>query len=194
MTKSELRKIFREKRNRLSIEELRLLNENLLEQFKTIDWANYSYVHVYLPLAKFNEPDTSNLINWLSQYYPNLKLVISKSNFDTGELLHYELKAETKLVENNYGILEPMNGVLVDEKLLDVVLVPLLVVDCFGNRIGYGKGFYDRFLLKCRKDVKSYGVSFFEPVELISDVGEWDVRLTNLITPERLYSFNKKQP
>lgn len=189
MTKSELRKIFKSQRNSLTVEDQYLLNEHLFEQFKKIEWANYSYVHVYLTLAKFNEPDTSNLIKWLRQFYPEIKQVISKSNFETGELLHYALNEETQLVENNYGILEPIYGDLVDEKLLDIVLVPLLVVDHFGNRVGYGKGFYDRFLLKCRKDVKTYGISFFEPVELISDVGEWDVRLTNLITPNGIYSF-----
>lgn len=190
MTKSELRKEYKRRRNNLSIPEKAIFDDQIFQNLKLLDWMSVTYVHAYLTLDRFNEPDTSQIIKWLNEFYPHIRLVISQSDFGTGHMQHYLLNEKTNLLANAYGILEPREGELVSESLIDLVLVPLLVVDTSGNRVGYGKGFYDRFLFKCREDVKSYGISFFEPVECISDVGEWDKRLTNCITPLKIYSFN----
>ena len=189
MTKSELRKEYKKRRNNLSIHDQATLNEQLFEKLRLLDWENYTYIHVYLTLERFNEPDTTRLIKWLREFHPHIQLVISKSDFTNGSMQNYILNDQTELIENSYGILEPTEGDLVDELLIDLVFVPLLVVDIEGNRVGYGKGFYDRFLSKCRTDIKSYGISFFEPVQRISDVEEWDRRLTHCITPLHIYSF-----
>ena len=190
MRKDQLRKVYKLKRQSLGLDELAALNGQIFQLLKQLDWNAYEYVHVYLPLIKFNEPDTRRLIAWLSESHPHINLVISKSDFQQGEMQHYLLDAHTKLVENKWGILEPITGQLLDEKLIDLVLVPLLVVDKQGNRVGYGKGFYDRFLSKCRKDVKTCGICFFEPVDTISDVGPWDISLQACITPNGLYQFS----
>ncbi|MCA5006042.1 5-formyltetrahydrofolate cyclo-ligase [Sphingobacterium bovistauri] len=189
MTKDQLRSEYKKKRNNLSIEVRLYLNLQILENLKQFDWQLYTYVHVYFPIEKFNEPDTSSFIKWITVNFPHIKLVVSKSDFSKGVMMNYLLEKDTKLVENNWGILEPVGGRIVEETQIDVVLVPLLVVDKQGNRVGYGKGFYDKFLGNCRTDVKSYGISFFEPIDCISDVGEWDRRLTNCITPLKIYSF-----
>ena len=190
MTKDHLRKEYKRRRNTLTLVEKSLLNEGIFEHLKRIDWSMYKYVHVYMTLEKFNEPDTSRFIKWIKEYHDDINFVVSKSDFTKGEMRHYILDDQTQLVENNWGILEPINGTLVDEQLLDLVIVPLLVVDSVGNRVGYGKGFYDRFLSICRKDVVSYGLSFFEPVASIDDVGEWDVKLSGCITSSKIYSFS----
>ncbi|NGM72474.1 5-formyltetrahydrofolate cyclo-ligase [Sphingobacterium sp. SGL-16] len=189
MTKSELRKEYKKRRNNLSIQDQATLNDQLFEKLRMLDWEKYTYVHVYLTLEKFNEPDTIRLIKWLREFHPHIQLVISKSDFTNGSMQNYILNDKTELIENAYGILEPVKGELVDEILIDLAFVPLLVIDIKGNRVGYGKGFYDRFLSKCRTDIKSYGLSFFEPVQRISDVEKWDRRLTHCITPLNIYSF-----
>ncbi|MFZ4862214.1 5-formyltetrahydrofolate cyclo-ligase [Sphingobacterium sp. Mn56C] len=189
MTKEKLRKIFKQKRIDLSRQQRAEYDAMLFEQLKQLDWNAYHYVHIYLTLRKFNEPDTSALIQWLKAFYPQVKLVISRSDFATGEMLNYLWNADTVIKENAWGIPEPEDGTLVDESLIDLVLVPLLVTDVAGNRVGYGKGFYDRFLSRCRKDVRTLGLSYFEPVETISDVDAWDRALQHLITPFRTYNF-----
>ena len=73
-------------------------------------------------------------------------------------------------------------------KKLDVIFVPLLAYDEKGNRIGYGKGFYDRFLANCKPDTLFVGLSFFPPEKNIS-VEETDVPLHYCITPEKILSF-----
>lgn len=190
MTKDQLRKEYKKRRNALNLQEKASFDQQIFEHLKHIDWSSYNYIHVYLSMQKFNEPDTAEFITWLRKYYPEMNLVISKSDFITGEMHNYVLNNSTVLAENNWGILEPMNGKLVEEEKIDFVLVPLLVVDIDGNRVGYGKGFYDRFLAKCRADVKCCGISYFEPVEEITDVGEWDVKLDGCITPNKVYTFS----
>ena len=78
---------------------------------------------------------------------------------------------------------------LIDEKEIDLVLVPLLCFDKKGFRVGYGKGFYDRFLSKCRSDVLKIGLSYFKPVEKIEDVRDFDVALDYCITPKGVWHF-----
>ena len=194
MTKDQLRKEYKQRRNALSLSAKAAFNQQIFEQLKQFEWSWYRYVHVYLPMHKFNEPDTAQFVKWLQTFQPQVKLVISKSDFSTGEMHNYLLEENTDLVENNWGILEPLHGELVEEQEIDFVLVPLLIFDERGNRIGYGKGFYDRFLARCRADVESYGISFFEAVQAINDVGEWDVKLSGCVTPSKIYSFTKKVP
>lgn len=190
MTKDQLRKEYKQRRNALTLEEKTTFDQKIFEQLKQFDWSMYNYVHVYLPMHKFNEPDTAQFIKWIRTFHSHINLVISKSDFSTGVMHNYCLDDTTDLLENKWGILEPNDGELVAEEKIDFVLVPLLIVDEQGNRVGYGKGFYDRFLAKCRANVESYGISYFEPVESITNVGEWDVILTGCITPSKVYSFS----
>jgi 5-formyltetrahydrofolate cyclo-ligase len=95
----------------------------------------------------------------------------------------------TILTENNYGIWEPVNGEVIENKKIDMVICPLLSFDKRGYRVGYGKGFYDRFLNKCREDVVKIGLSYFEPEETIDDINEMDVSLNFAISPSRLWKF-----
>ena len=96
---------------------------------------------------------------------------------------------ETIYTTNELGITEPKTGAVVLPEQIDMVLVPLLVFDLSGYRVGYGKGYYDRFLEKCREDCLLVGLSYFEPIENISDTHEFDIPLTLGITPTSVYEF-----
>jgi 5-formyltetrahydrofolate cyclo-ligase len=82
-----------------------------------------------------------------------------------------------------------VDGLEVPVSKIDVVFVPLLAFDKNGNRVGYGKGFYDNFLAKCREDVIKIGLSFFEPEEIIDDVFKTDIRLDYCVTPFGINNF-----
>lgn len=189
MTKAELRKLYKAKRNALRMEERLLLDESIINHLKALDWSTYDYLHVFLPIIKHNEPNIFPFLSWLKENFPNLKLVISKTEFEHGTMINYHWDDVILMEENQWGILEPKEGIIVDEKLIDAVLVPLLVADCDGHRVGYGKGFYDRFLAKCRKDIVTFGISYFLPIEKIDDVDEWDVSLKYCATPLRIYTY-----
>ena len=104
-------------------------------------------------------------------------------------MAHFLLTDNTKIKKNEYNIPEPVNGLEVPSNKIDVVFVPLLAFDKTGNRVGYGKGFYDKFLSECKPDAIKIGLSFFEAEELISDIFEGDIKLDYCVTPNDVYSF-----
>ena len=93
------------------------------------------------------------------------------------------------------GTFDVMNGTIsfdedkLGEASFDYVIVPLLGFDKQGYRIGYGKGFYDRFLSKCSFKTQFIGISIYEPFEVISDVEPSDIKLHACITPDSIFRF-----
>lgn len=87
------------------------------------------------------------------------------------------------------GIPEPVGGTVTEPSEIDLILMPLLAFDKRGHRVGYGKGFYDRFLRSCRADCIKAGLSLFPPEEKIDDVAEFDQPMTMAITPESVFRF-----
>ena len=72
---------------------------------------------------------------------------------------------------------------------IDVVFVPLLAFDKNGHRIGYGKGYYDKFLSSCKPDIIKIGLSFYEAEEAFQDVYPSDIPLDYCVTPKKVYRF-----
>jgi 5-formyltetrahydrofolate cyclo-ligase len=104
-------------------------------------------------------------------------------------MTHYLLTDNTKIKKNEYNIPEPVYGLEVPVTKIDVVFVPLLAFDLKGNRVGYGKGFYDKFLSECKPETIKIGLSFFEAEELIDDISENDIQLDSCVTPNKIYFF-----
>ena len=72
---------------------------------------------------------------------------------------------------------------------INIVITPLLAFDPKGYRVGYGKGFYDRFFASLHKDAKRIGISLFKPCKDIENINEHDIPLTHCVTPNKTYSF-----
>lgn len=190
MFKKELRKKYKELRNQLSpstIEEKSLAIANRLLQ---LDIWNKTYFHLFLTIEEQKEVDTEFILQILAG--KDKDIVVSKCDFTSVTLINYLLTDNTKFQKSNYGIFEPVDGIEVPESKIDVVFVPLLAYDKKGNRVGYGKGFYDNFLSKCREDVIKIGLSFFEAEEAIEDVSATDIRLDYCVTPETIKAFLTK--
>lgn len=186
-SKKELRLHYKNLRKELSpndIEEKSLAVANNLIQLPIWD---KTYYHVFLPITEQNEVDTEFILHLLSG--KDKEIVISKSDFETREMTHFLLTDNTKIKKNEYNIPEPVNGLSVPSQTIEVVFVPLLAFDVLGNRIGYGKGFYDKFLANCNPETIKIGLSFFEAVSQIDDVFESDVKLDYCVTPEKVYNF-----
>jgi 5-formyltetrahydrofolate cyclo-ligase len=148
-------------------------------------WEN-QYFHIFLPIEKKIEIDTEGIISILLGYDKN---VIVPKVISNTELEHYLLTDNTKFKNNSLNIPEPVDGITVPPNKIDVVFIPLLAFDKFGNRIGYGKGYYDRFLSKCKADVVKIGLSLFEPEDLIQDISPTDIPLDYCVTPAKTYTF-----
>ncbi|WP_036157275.1 5-formyltetrahydrofolate cyclo-ligase [Maribacter forsetii] len=148
-------------------------------------WEN-QYFHIFLPIVQKVEIDTEGIISILLGLDKNV--IVPKIITDT-TLEHYLLTDNTKFTTNSLNIPEPVDGITIAPNKLDVVFIPLLAFDELGNRIGYGKGYYDRFLSECKDDVIKIGLSFFEAESNIEDVDATDIPLDYCITPNKVYSF-----
>jgi len=187
MLKKELRTKYKALRKELTedeIEEKSLVIANALLPLPI--WEK-TYFHLFLSISEQKEIDTEFILHLLSG--KDKEIVISKSDFESRKMTHFLLTDNTKILKNQYNIPEPVDGIEVPANKLDVVFVPLLAFDKKGNRVGYGKGFYDKFLSKCKPEIIKVGLSFFEAEELISDIFEEDVLLDYCVTPKEVYTF-----
>jgi len=187
MFKKVLRKKYKELRNTLHDEQIEDKSLAIANRLLSLDIWDKTYFHLFLTIEEQKEVDTEFILQILAG--KDKEIVVAKSNFDTLEMTHYLLTDSTKFQKNEYNIFEPVDGLEVPTSKIDVVFVPLLAYDVKGNRVGYGKGFYDNFLSKCREDVIKIGLSFFEPEEHIDDVSKTDIRLDYCVTPMTVYNF-----
>lgn len=187
MDKKELRKKYKALRQTLSkkeIEEKSLAIANQLIQMKIWDKL---YYHLFLTIAEQKEIDTEYILQVLAG--KDKEIVISKCEFSTLGMIHYLLTDNTKIKKNSYNVPEPIDGIEVPDAKIDVVFVPLLAYDKAGNRVGYGKGFYDNFLNKCKPETIKIGLSLFTPEEIIEEISANDVKLDYCVTPEKVIKF-----
>ena len=104
------------------------------------------------------------------------------------------LTKDTQLINNAWGIPEPKQDVIITPETIDVVFVPLLAYDKYGNRIGYGGGYYDRFLSECRGETLKIGLSYFPPENNFYALrNATDVFLDYTITPSANYTLTKRE-
>lgn len=187
MNKKEIRKKYKDLRSLLSAEELEEKSLAIANQLLKLAIWQKTYYHLFLSIEKQKEINTEYILQILAG--KDKEIVISKSDFETRRMNHFLLTDNTKIIKNDYGIPEPVDGLEVPVAKIDVVFVPLLAYDKNGHRVGYGKGFYDRFLSECKPTTIKIGLSFFEPEDLIEDVFESDIQLNYCITPQTIYIF-----
>lgn len=190
MDKKILRKEALEKRRALSAKDYWHLNDLLLEQIRRFNWSQINYLHLFLPIKEKKEVDTFEILSYFKHHFPQIKIIIPRCNFDSQTMEHVLFDYEhTVLVKSKYHIPEPLYGKIIKENLINAVLVPLLAFDQQGNRIGYGAGFYDRFLKKCRPETLKIGLSLFGPVSGLIETDAFDIKLTHCISADKTYIF-----
>lgn len=186
MNKAELRTAYLEKRRALSsseaAEKSRLVADRLFDSF---DLGAFKTIHCFISIAKLNELDTSLIFGRLWKEFPAIRTVAPRVE---NEIVSVPYGPETQLIESRWGIREPA-GTGIPPSEIDAVFVPGICFDRQAHRVGYGKGYYDRFLSKCRPDCAKIGLSLFPLIEVIDDVGPHDVALDSCVTPETLIDF-----
>jgi 5-formyltetrahydrofolate cyclo-ligase len=194
MDKKLLRQKAKVERQKLTQEEIedkslaianQLLRMDAVPSLKLV-W-NKLYYHLFLTIEEQKEINTEYILQILAG--KDKEIVISKCDFATLGMTHFLLTDNTKIKKNSYNVTEPVDGLEVPDAKIDVVFVPLLAYDKQGNRVGYGKGFYDNFLSKCKPETIKIGLSFFPPEEKIEDVSANDVKLDFCVTPEGIFEF-----
>ena len=185
--KNELRLEYKGLRHLLSDNEIEEKSLAVANKILTLPiWEN-TYFHIFLPITEQKEVNTEFILHLLSG--KDKEIIVSKADFETRNMTHFLLTDNTRIRKNEYNIPEPVDGIEIPSHKIDVVFVPLLAFDKKGHRVGYGKGFYDKFLSECKPDIIKIGLSFFEPEELIIDVFEGDIKLDYCVTPNSIHSF-----
>lgn len=185
MEKSQLRKIYLEKRKQLSLLETQKLSLQITQNFQhNFALEKVNNIHIFLPIQKLKEVDTWHLIRY---FWNNGKNVfVPKIHNDI--MQSHLLTPRTELQKNHWDIDEPNNH-HTENQHFDLIITPLLYCDPKGNRIGYGKGFYDKFFQNINTNAIKIGVNYFTPQERISDILPTDIPLDYLITPTEMLSF-----
>lgn len=189
MLKSEARKLYNEKRKALSIQERVKMDDLLLIQLQKVELPFITFLLSYWPMEQNHEPNTHLFSDFIEFQNLNLILCYPKTEISALEMQAVQTDDDTRFSKNQYNIYEPQNGEAVNSTAMDMIFVPLLSFDKNGNRVGYGKGFYDRYLKGCRKDCLKIGFSYFDPVDEIDDRSDFDVPLDLCVTPTTFYAF-----
>ena len=187
--KSDLRSHYLKLRSKFTSQQIENFTIEIVNRCLELNLWNKSIYHLFMASEQNNEIDTSILLSVLQG--KDKQIVIPKI-LDHYELEHYLLADQTPLKSSRWGILEPQSGIKINSNQIDVVFVPLLIFDLQGHRIGYGKGYYDRFLAKCRKETIKVGLSYFDPIERIEDIQSHDIPINFGITRDRIYEFSSE--
>ncbi|MCM4163921.1 MULTISPECIES: 5-formyltetrahydrofolate cyclo-ligase [unclassified Arenibacter] len=186
MLKKDLRLIYTERRENLPSRTISDSSLSIANRLLQLPIWNYSYYHLFLSITEKKEIDTSYIMSILQGKDKNILL---PKMVDNQNLVNYLLTDSTRIKKNRWNIPEPTDGIEVPPEKIDVVFMPLMAFDKKGHRVGYGKGFYDVLLSKCRPDVVKVGLSLFTAEEKIEDIGTHDVPLNFCVTPDRIYNF-----
>ncbi len=189
MNKQDIRQQYLQQRKLLTAEEYVARCEIVVHQsIAFIEQSSSLKVHLFLPIRKNKEVDTWPIYDWLIDSEKHTP-IISKTHFKESRLSHHPMTDKDEFQESKYGIPEPLHSNTITPEEIDLVFVPLLAFDTTGNRVGYGAGFYDRFLAECRKDVLKVGLAICKPLKSLIETNEFDIPLDGCITHEKLYDF-----
>jgi len=189
MIKNTVRKEFLQRRMDIREEDLQQQTALIASAFRTLILPPVSYLLSYNALASRREFEISICDEIVKEQNPVMHIAWPRIHLDMQDMEAGLVEKDGLFIKNRYNILEPIGGAIVPPERLDIIFVPLVAFDVRGYRVGYGKGYYDRYLARCRPDAIKIGCSFFDAVDYIEDINEFDVPLNFCITPHRIYEF-----
>ncbi len=189
MTKQDLRKRYLEKRLTLSPKELEDISEKICNSIFSNFQLEGKKISIFLPIEGKKELNTYKI--WEKAMTFDTQVAVPKTDMATLEMKHILLESKDQLEVVYFGIPEPKKGRVIAAEHFDYIFVPLLAIDRHGNRVGYGKGIYDRYLRKRSPRCKLIGLSHFDELaEDVEGIHENDVKLDMCITPNNIYRFD----
>ncbi len=179
--KNELRSRLLEKRRDLSERLLSHISRRIYVRLIEFDvFASARNIHVYLPIIENREVDTWDIINTADKMGKEIVVPVMKSG--SINLRHCRLKpGKTKLKHNELGIPEPREQEEYSDPEVDLIIVPMVGGDHYCNRLGYGRGYYDRFL-KTQSNATTIGIMPDECLVPNIPTEEHDIPLNCIVT------------
>lgn len=182
MNKDELRGKMRKKRREMTSDEVLEKSAHIQQQLFSFDkYINARTVMLYV--SAFKEPSTIEIIE--DAINRKKRVVLPVSDTETETIVLSYLDSADDLAKGAYGILEPKVVKPANISELDFILVPGLAFDKKGNRMGFGKGYYDKLLCKTNADKTALCYEFQMLDDIPSD--EYDIPMNTIITEDNLY-------
>ncbi|WP_296620466.1 5-formyltetrahydrofolate cyclo-ligase, partial [Marivirga sp.] len=166
MDKNTLRKVYLEKRKLLSQAEYERRNQLLYHRLIEFQKSHqFRSIHTFIPIKENKEPDVFPFVQYLWSKTTGVEVVTAISDLNNPILTHVKIKEDTSFLKNKWGIPEPQDGNPYSIDKIECVLVPMVMGSKSGHRIGYGKGYYDRFLQNCKNQTRFVGVTLGPLIE-----------------------------
>ena len=187
--KKELRQRLRSILAELTREEIDARSRQVCHRlFEQPAYIKAEVVMVFLSMP--SEVDTTSLV--LRCWQDHKRVLAPKVSWEQRRMLPVEIRSLTDtLAESELGIREPAAGVPFPTSLIDLVLVPGLAFDAYGNRLGRGRGFYDRFLAHPEFKGVACGIAFEAQMTAAVPVGPLDRTVDMLVTDTTVRRFGR---
>ena len=185
-SKSKIRKRVLNVRNNMSKEDVKKNSNAIMDKITGLDIYKQSKV-VFIYMDFKNEVMTSNLIKrMLSE---KKRVAIPYTDSINTVLIPSEITKESDLKQNSFGYFEPKSILPVNIEEIDLVIVPGVVFDKNLNRIGFGKGYYDKILNRLKPSAKK--IALAHDFQVLEDIPaeEHDVKMDMIITEKNIYPF-----
>ncbi len=190
--KKRLRKAMKAKRLGLAKDDWQRRSARIVQNILALEkFQHASVIHAFIPDENRHEVNLIPLLEWILSNQKKLLVPVVEGR----DLISVELMSFNHLERNAFGVLEPIERVPSTlESKIDLVLVPLLAVDSKGNRLGYGKGYYDRCFKRLNSQAFKLGVAFEFQVLNHVPATESDVRLDGVVTESGIMGCNAQPP
>ncbi|MCB2293721.1 5-formyltetrahydrofolate cyclo-ligase [Clostridium algoriphilum] len=183
--KDTLRKNMLQQRKSMNVQDVNTFSAQIISIImKLPQFENSRNIMLYLSFNK--EVDTYPLATWCLTHGKNV--IAPYCIQTTKQIIPYKINNITSdLTKSTFGVMEPKHNLL--EKIniedIDLIIVPGVVFDKACNRIGFGAGYYDRFLSKKLKSTPTIGIAYDYQIIDKVPTDEYDIPLDFIITENR---------
>lgn len=188
-TKENLRNNILQKRNMLTDSEIIIKSKKITNTIlKMNEFKESEFILFYISYA--SEVNTHELIKQC--LLKGKKIVVPVVIYSENKLILSELNSWNHLEKGAYNILEPKSEFLKEAYIesIDLMFIPGIVFDIFGNRIGHGKGYYDRLLTSTNKAL-CIGLAYELQIVENVPVEAHDIKVDRIITEKRVIKCKK---
>lgn len=194
MDASEQKKLLRQQlkaqRSQLSEEEKYLTSQVITDKLLGfINWTDIKSLHCYTPLESLAEIDSWLLLSAVWEQWPHITVATPLLS-DKKSLASVTINSDTSWAKSEQGLPLPSSQTrLPADHQFDLVIVPTLGFDSLGYRLGYGGGYYDRFLAN-QSRAQTIGLCYeFGYISLGLPRERHDIPLKRIVTEKNNYSF-----
>lgn len=187
----QMRQAVRQRRRQLSVQQQQLATLQVYEHLEQMEKVKTAQ-NIALFLSFDGELDTQPIIDKFWQQNKSIYLPVLHP-FSDGNLLFLRYAPQTKLESPSFGLKQPRLDVrnVIPVSELDIIFTPLVAFDDEGNRLGMGKGYYDRTLQNWRQK-HIYPIGLAHDCQQVAHIASeaWDVPLPEIITPSKRWLFS----